>query len=83
MAVKRKIRGATIGEAEVLYGHLCTISNFEMPQAKKTRWEIRIERGGKLQAEIGLDALVKGARAAGDFQDGGAGRVNFASCAMD
>ena len=54
-----------------------------MPQARETRREIRIEWGGKLEAGIGFDALVKCAGAAGDFQDGGAGCVNFASCAMD
>jgi len=69
MAVEREVRGATVGEAEVLYGHHGTTPNFKMPQTRETGWEDRVERGRKLKAGVGLDRLMKGAGAAGDLQN--------------
>ena len=54
-----------------------------MPQTRETRWEDRVEGGRKREAGVGLDRLGKGAGATGNLQNGGAGKVNLASCAMN
>ena len=83
MAVEREVRGATVGEAEVLYGHLGPIANFKVPQTRDPRWEDRVEGGRKHEAGVGLDCLIKGAGATCDLQNGGAVQINLASCAMN
>jgi len=65
MAVEREVRGATVGEVEVLYGHHGAIRNFKMPQTRETGWKDRVEWGRKLKTSVGLDSLMKGAGAAG------------------
>ena len=82
MTVQGEVRGATVGEVEILYNYFCTISNFKLPQTRETRWKVRVEGGRNHEAGVGLDRLMKGAAAATDLQNRGAGLFNLASCAM-